>query len=595
MRGRILRADQPFGGQANNQRAPARGPEAVAPEGSSQPQSLQWVAWFAQDGISLGPVWRRGSQLLAWEGSLGAPQERESAQSSGPCSDDVQTLMNELPRQGWRFLEGNWGPFRLVWLDMSQGTWIMARAPQGLKPLFWFASRQGLFFAQDIASLLDLMPFLPEPDWKRVPEYMVFQSVAAGNTLYQGVRELLPGELVLGDLFSGETRSLSLWPGWLEHCQEMALMAKGGAKESLWAAIRTSLMRESGASRGLFLSGGVDSALLAWGLKELDSWTPCPCMTVTCPGYRHDEGPFASKVVQELELPWEPIELSPWSFSRAWQQAIEKTAMPLTSTNQVIWWILCEAAQGLRVKRIFSGEGADGWLSGGLYQHEREALYLLGNDFEKTAPIVVNCRTHTLNDPLLVQRVVEQPLDLSPRCGIWKQCLESPQPDDLMEKAVLYHVRTVGQRLLTRAELVAQTRSLSLELPFLNEMFLVWSRSLGWEARNPRGIGKEPLKELCSQRFGLELAYRKKIGFPFPLRTWIRDSRDYNLEKYRQMLLETKRPIYSQKHLEKEVKARLSKSLRPVDWLLWSLINLELWLGWLEQKKEHFRSLGFSP
>jgi len=596
MRGMLLRA-QLSCPAATPESSPGNQPEAAQVE-TRGPQGLRWWAWLATEFICLGPVWKIGSQLLAWDGGLGTAGAGRPPEDSGEEIKQVRVLLEGLGGKGWRFLKGAWGPFRLVWVDLSSGDWILARAPQGLKPLFWSKSSKGVFFAQDIPSLLDLMPECPQPDWQRIPEYLVFQHVAAGNTLYQGVRELLPGEVILGNLRSDKTSSQSLWPNWLGSHREETSSDATELKEILWKAIKKSLVREPQSPRGLFLSGGVDSALLAWGLRELEASTSLRCFTVVCPGYRYDEGPFARTVARDLELPWEPIELTPSLFANAWGEAVESLGLPLTSTNQLVWWILSKAASSSGLKRIFSGEGADGWFTGGLYEEEKEALLMAGNEFEKTSQVVVNCRTHTLNEPLLVGRVLDQPLDLGPRRELWAHCIRSLPKEHPMEKAVLYHVRTVGQRLLTRADLTSTIHGVNLELPFLDECFLLWSKSLGWETRNPSGLNKAPLKSLCAQRFGSELAYRKKIGFPFPIRTWIRDSVEKRLENYREMLLEAhtmSRPIYSRVNLEKEVRARLNGTLRPADWLLWSLINLELWLRWLEQRSANQRSVDYPP
>jgi hypothetical protein len=47
------------------------------------------------------------------------------------------------------------------------------------------------------------------------------------------------------------------------------------------------------------------------------------------------------------------------------------------------------------------------------------------------------------------------------------------------------------------------------------------------------------------------------------------------------MLLEERtlsREIYRRETLQEAIRLRLEGRLRPIDWLLWSLLNLELWL-----------------
>lgn len=567
-----------------------------SPEAMLFPHALKFLPWLVQGGVALGPVWHRGSCLLLWDGYTKDFQEGAAPSGSGRKTSQVHALMEGLQRQGWEFLKKLDGPFRLVWVDLSSGDWIMARGPQGLRPLFWLETEQGLFFGRDIPSLVDLLGFVPEPNWERIPEYLVFQDLAGGETLFRHVMELLPGQVIRGRVGCKGFRAskLDLVPqGGFSNC----CSGPEGARHAIFEAIRATLPQDRNYPLGLFLSGGVDSSLLAWTLIDLGGQIH-RSFTITCPGYRYDEGPFAKMVAQQLELVWEAIPLDPASFSTSWAWALESSGLPMISTNQVPWWILCQKAAGFGIQEVFSGEGADGWISGGLYDDEIEALRLAAGDPGQQAAIAILCKTHTLNHPTLVQEILDLPLDLTSRIRLWEECCnDSPgaPPEDV---SVLYHVRTVGHRLLTRANLVAQAHGVNLRLPFLHKQFVSWVRSLPWEQRSPHGVRKAPLKALCASKWGAQLAYRRKIGFPFPLRTWIRDAADPRLRNWREMLLAPEtlgRPMYRRPALEKEVRARLEGARRPVDWLLWSLINLELWLRWVESHGQRVQRNGLLP
>jgi asparagine synthetase B (glutamine-hydrolysing) len=292
-------------------------------------------------------------------------------------------------------------------------------------------------------------------------------------------------------------------------------------------------------------------------------------------------------VRDSLELPGLEIPLDSEAFSRTWDQALRRLRTPLTSTNLVAWWLLCGAAAREGWLLALSGEGADGWFSGGLYDGEREVLArLAASDPEAAARQVLLCRTHCLNDPLLVARITTLPLDLSPRRRMWEACVDRAAAGSLDDAAILYHVRTAGQRLLTRADLVASAHGIRLALPFLEDGWLRWVRSIPYQARNRDGVRKAPLKALCQERWGRDMAHRPKIGFPFPLRTWIRDGQVPLLASWRGLLLEPRtlrREIYRRRALEPEIRSRLEGRARPADWLLWSLLNVELWLRTLNE------------
>jgi asparagine synthase (glutamine-hydrolysing) len=525
--------------------------------------------------------WRLGNRILLWDGEI--YNHAQILRSLGLRHDAPapELVMRGIDRWGIPFLRRINGPFALALFDLQAATWLLARGRQGLRPLFWFESSHGIAFARDLPTLFRCSWVPREPHWERVPEYLVFDHVAGGETLYRNIRELLPGVVL-----SGVMGSSAVEKGRLDHESPLRFSDRPDKAQQAHGFLRSAtsrLLRCRDSGPGvLFLSGGVDSALLADALEGSTHGDPVSALTVTCPGYRHDESEFARRIRDEKGLPGVEIPLSPGGFAKAWAEAIGALASPLTSTNQGPWWVLCEEARSRGWSIVFSGEGADGWFSGGLYDEEiRGVRDSLDRDPEEAASHVVLCRTHRLNDPGLIGDILTIPLDLASRRRIWEEVRMSAPGAPVEEQAVLYHVRTTGHRLLSRADLVAACHGVRLRLPYMEDNWIRWVRSMPWAIRNAGGVRKAPLKALCAARFGKDLAHRRKIGFPFPLRTWIRDADDSRLAWWRDMLLDSTtlgRGLYRRPALERAVRDRLEGRVRPADWLLWSLINLELWL-----------------
>lgn len=535
-----------------------------------------------------GMGWRLGDRIVQWDGEIYNHAALHNLLDGSHDRPAYLLILNGWQREGTRFLQRINGPFALALWDLKEKTCILARGIQGLGSLFWFESDDGLAFSRDLATLFRC-PWIPrDPNWARIPEYLVFDHVAGGETLYNGIRELLPGEVLTMDLGKAVTTlhgpSLPLTQP-LSHIELPDLLQRTASTlqsstERLWAV---------GPSDGLgqFLSGGVDSALMAEALTKCAPSHVIPGLTVTCPGYKHDEAAFARSICAHLDLPGAEIPMEPDAFATGWHEAIRAIQSPLTSTNQVSWWILCRSAKAKGWSVVFSGEGADGWIAGGLYDSERaDIARLWDRDPKEVASRVIFCRTHSLNDPALIKKILKIHLDISNRRGIWEEIRDRETRASPDEMAVLYHVRTTSNRLLTRADLVAACHGIQLRLPYLEAEWLSLMRALPFHVRNAQGIRKWPLKFLCAKRWGEEFAHRKKIGFPFPLRTWIRDAPNPLLHEWREMLLTEEtlsREIYRKDELTREVRLRLEGRIRPADWLLWSLINLELWLreiGW---------------
>ncbi len=410
----------------------------------------------------------------------------------------------------------------------------------------------------------------------------VVQLFQARRPSCLGRGELLPGQILSGSFSrAGTTLAASERPflpaSWSP--RESDLVAR--TEVLLQAAAARLRALESGGDTALFLSGGVDSSLLALALKDRNPLS----LTVTCEGYRHDDSPYARLVRDTLDLPGAEIPLNPETFAEGWWETIQALNAPLTSTNQVPWWLLCKESKARALSVAFSGEGADGWFVGGLYDEERDAMARLGaKDRDEVARRIIFCRTHVLNQPDLVERITAVPLAIHGRRAIWEDVREAGNGAPFDELAVLYHVRTAGNRLLTRADLVAAYHGIRLRLPYLEEHWLRWVRSLPYSLRNGEGIRKQPLKALCALHWGEAFSHRRKIGFPFPIRSWIRQGPTTLLRDWLGMLtddLALSRGIYRTEALRQEIRCRV-EGLRPNDWLLWSLINLELWLRHLE-------------
>jgi asparagine synthase (glutamine-hydrolysing) len=554
----------------------ARFPRADLPATGSPDQTT-----FVRGPVAWGPCWRCGKRYLQWDGEI--YNSRELEMDLQPLAVDPLLVLYGWQRAGRAFLERLNGPFALALWDMEQHRCFLARGRQGLGALFWSETAEGWAFARDLDTLFQCAWVPRVPDWTRLPEYMVFDHVAGGRTLYRDVRELLPGQTLVVDPTAA--RSHLVDPTFApvpSHLRSRNREILAGTDQRLHSAAARLWTPDRPGRSGLFLSGGVDSALLAEKLTSLGADQRPPTLTVTCPTYRHDEAPFARTIRRELDLPGEEIVFEPETFAHAWREGVLSLRYPQTSTNQAPWWLLCHEAHRRGWGTVFSGEGADGWIGGGLYEEERaEILRLWDHDPEAVADRVIFCRTHCLNDPELVGRLLAIPFDVENRRMLWDRVGERDDQPAAEDCVVLYHVRTTGQRLLTRADQAAAAFGIRLRLPYLEADWLHWIRGLPFGVRNAHGVKKWLLKQLCADRWGEEFAFRKKIGFPFPLRTWIRDARSPVLEDLRALTMDStarRRDIYRPGALEGLVRPRLEGRIRPADWLLWSVINVELWL-----------------
>ena len=117
-------------------------------------------------------------------------REIDSEWSSNTDTEVVLRAYNKLGVEAFRRLRGM---FALAIWDHAKEQLILARDPLGIKPLYYYATKNQLLFASELRALLasGLIPKRLSTDG--VDSYLANGSVAAPLTIVDGVQQLLPG------------------------------------------------------------------------------------------------------------------------------------------------------------------------------------------------------------------------------------------------------------------------------------------------------------------------------------------------------------------------------------------------------------------
>ena len=111
-------------------------------------------------------------------------------------TSDTEVLLRAYRRWGVDCLAQLRGMFAFALWDEAEQTLFCARDRFGIKPLYYAQVDGMLLLASEAKALL---PFLPsvETDPEGLQDYLTFQFVLHGKTLFRGVQELLPGHYLL--------------------------------------------------------------------------------------------------------------------------------------------------------------------------------------------------------------------------------------------------------------------------------------------------------------------------------------------------------------------------------------------------------------
>jgi asparagine synthase (glutamine-hydrolysing) len=301
------------------------------------------------------PFRRPSGSLLVWNGEVynhsALRRELESAGESFSTRDDGEVLAALLDREGPAGLARVEGSYALAFFRAPDGCLWLARDPLGVRPLCYAALPDGFAFASTVEGLVGTGWVAPRPDLDALAAVLGDGVVPAPRSAVEGVRKVLPGEVLrLGPTLTVERSTVP----------EGAPSAEGpsGVLDALRAAVADRIELER--PWAIFLSGGVDSAVVAALAAEratAEGVRPV-AYTVGFPGYLEaDEARRAARTAARLSVEHRlvacPRDPTPWVLGAA--RAFDE---PFADSSAVPTWGLAREA-GRSVRVALTGTGGD--------------------------------------------------------------------------------------------------------------------------------------------------------------------------------------------------------------------------------------------
>ena len=438
------------------------------------------------------------------------------------------------------------GMFAFAIWDRTAETLFCARDLFGIKPLYYYKKGETLLFASEIKAFLAHPAFEKQLNEARLPDWLSMEYLPGDETMFTGVYELLPAH------------TLTWHAGRLALHRYAAPRFKVQRGRSLraWAEKIGDTLAESAAAHriadvevGCFLSGGVDSSLIA---REMARNQPAvQCFTVGYAEEKYSELPAARTAAAALGVPLTETTVTAAEFfaaNRAIQWYLDE---PMPNPAEVPLYFLCKTARQ-RVKVVLSGEGADELFGG--YPLYQQAVWA-----EKWQTL-----------PRGLRRALARAF---PACGFlrrgalprWQRCARAnyvfatPQERDRYLKRN-YNAPTPARRckpyfdavrrldeptalqwvdlqtwlprdILRKADRMSMAHSLELRVPFLDRRVLAVALGLPRRYRCTGRQSKVALRAAAARRLPREVAAAPKRGFPVPLADWLRQPDYYTRVK----------------------------------------------------------------
>ena len=469
-------------------------------------------------------------------------EELTAAGHTFATRSDTEVLLHGYEQWGREMLGRLRGMFTFAIWDRRAETLFCARDHFGIKPLYYYRSEAGeLLFGSEIKSFLDHPGFRKELNEDQLSLYLSYQYSPGEDTFFRGVKKLPPAHWM--EWKDGRLTVQRYW--------KPAFTPDEGPALADWERAISDAMKESVAAHkiadvevGSFLSSGVDSSYMA-ALAGVDK-----TFTVGFANKQYDETDYAREFSAHIGVKNHAYRITPeeyWANLGRIQYHMDE---PLADAASVaLYFVNREAAK--QVKVCLSGEGADEFFGGyNIYKepftvswYDRLPLWLrrgVGALAALLPPVPgVNFlvrrgrpleERYIGNTNLMGERQKRRllknytgrilPTDLS---RPYFEDTRGQDPVTRMETCDL-NLWMVGDILL-KADKMSMANSLELRVPFLDRKVFELACRIPTRCKVNASQTKIAMRGAAEMTIPAKTADKKKLGFPVPVRAWLREEK----------------------------------------------------------------------
>jgi len=527
---------------------------------------------------------------------------------------DTETVLHIYERDRARAPERLRGMFAFAVWDRRTRELFLARDRLGVKPLYYALTDDGsLYFASEIKGILASGAIEARLNVATVPDYLANHAPSGEQTLYAGIKRLLPGHTLRwqdGKIQIERYWDLTVAPAeTLATRDERELVAE--YRDRLREAVRLRLMAD--VPLGSFLSGGIDSAAITGLMTELTGGG-VKTFSVAFAEREANELRYARLVADAFKTDHHEILVTPNEFFGALPRLVWHEDEPIGHPSSIPLHFVSRLAAE-HVKVVLTGEGSDETLAG--YGRYRTTLYnlSLGQSWERLGGSHLRPGLRASIDALpanmrlrhrLARTFLYLPADLTTlyfdnfavfsrerqaelmsaslreRCGnvdpyaAIRQYLSASSGMSLLNQLLYADTKTYLHELLMKQDQMSMAASIESRVPFLDHPLMEFAARLPERMKLRGRTTKYVLREAMKGFLPDEILTRAKMGFPVPIGRWFRGPFRMLLDEYvlgaRPAARELFDPAYVRTLVAQHERGQGDHSER-----LWSLVNFEMW------------------
>lgn len=460
---------------------------------------------------------------------------------------DTEVLVHLYEEKGMDMLKDIRGMFAFVIYDKNKNTLYAVRDFFGIKPFYYTNINGNLIFGSEIKSFLEYPDFKKEVNELALENYLSFQYSVLEETFFKGVFKLMPGHYLkykdgkvditryFEPMFEPQPMKLQEAIKAVDHCLQESIK----------------IHKVSDVEVGSFLSSGVDSSYVAATFKGDKTFT------VGFDYQNYNEINYAKDLSKEIGIENFNKTITTDEYWNAISKVQYHMDEPLADPSAIALYFVSNLASK-HVKVALSGEGADEFFGGyNIYKEPFDISFItvLPKPIRKALAKIVKLIPFSFKGKNLFIRaskdveerfignanmfskeeresILKNPTGKYAPMDITKPLYDKVKHlDDVTKMQYIdLNLWLVGDILL-KADKMSMANSLEVRVPFLDkEVFKVASK-----IQSDYRVNKQATKyvfRMASKEYLPEMvSTKKKLGFPVPIRVWLKEDKFYNRVK----------------------------------------------------------------
>ena len=280
-------------------------------------------------------------------------------------NSEVETLLALYLEFGSNFVLRLNGQFAIVIWDGRNETLHLYRDRLGIRPLFWHRSNKGFIFASEIKAIFQHEEVSPRLNPNSIAQTFRFWTNIGDTSSFEDIQQLPPGH---HGIFKRKQMTVERYWNWPFPSEQKPLKLSSDEEyfeafsEELGASVSRRKMAD--VTIGSYLSGGIDSSILALSLSEQMDAKMLQTYSIAFSDPEFDESSAQKKVVKHLGVANTEVLITANSISEVFPQVVWQAEAPLFRTAPAPLFLLSRRVHEDGIKVVMTGEGADEILLG---------------------------------------------------------------------------------------------------------------------------------------------------------------------------------------------------------------------------------------